>query len=327
MDKNAENLEDILEIILITYNRGAQLERTLGQLFTPGSPAHKYGLTILDNNSVDNTAAIASEWAGKYPQIKYIRNKYNVGLGGNLVKAMEMADKKYLWIICDDDNFDWRPWPEIETAMAQDYDIVMTSFTDGFRNESIPYLLNEMAFVPSAIYNTKHITDLVMTNAYAMAFNLFPFHAMSCKVINEKGRIFVPKQKIVYQTYEEKSHTVKKPVKGRYHRLNTFNLIWGYIDAYQLIEDKKLRVECCDVLCLGHSFFLSMYFFFKSGPPSGRNFWDIFCGVNMRQKILLLLAALTAIISLDIYKGGNGAYADFFGVLKFKIWPGAEKNK
>jgi hypothetical protein len=200
---------------------------------------------------------------------------------------------------------------------------VMTSFTDGLRNESIPYLLNEMAFVPSAIYNTKHITDQVMTNAYAMVVNLFPFHAMSCKVVNENGRIFVPKQKIVHQSYDEKSNTVKKAVKGRYHKLNTFNLIWGYIDAYQLIEDKKLRAECCAVLYMGQSFLFSMCFFFKSGPDSGRNFWDIFCGVNLLQKLLLLLAAFLSLPlkSFHVYRDGNGIYVSIFGKIKFKIWP------
>ncbi len=297
------SLKEKLEIFLITYNREKALNRTLEYLLSKESPVQDISINILDNKSTDGTSTVVKKFEEKHTNIHYFCNKYNVGLGGNLIKAMEMASKPYFWILCDDDNFNWNAWPEVgEAIQSAKYDIVMTTYTEGFRSEEIPYLINEMCFVPSAIYKTSQIDSTVMTNAYAMAHNLFPFHALSTKIINNKGKIFVPQGRVVLQDYGQKSHQNPKLRPGIYRRLQTFSLLWGYIDSYTLIEDKKLRYKCIDVLCLGKSFYKSMRWFISGEYPwffpfTWQNLFDIFYYGSLRQKFIVIIAILAQPLS------------------------------
>lgn len=286
------SVKDDLEIFLITYNRKNHFERTCQRLFEENSPIKDFDIKILDNESDDGTSESAQKIMEEHSNVTYIRNKYNLGISGNITKAMEMASKKWLWIICDDDDFDWSNWGEVESALHKDYDIVMNSYTDGMRSEEYPYLINEMAFIPNVIYNTKHIDRIVIQNAYALYNTLLPHHAIGCKVINENGKIFVPQNKVSVQYYEDKNNFVRKlPKENMYHRLKNFNVFWAYIESYQLIKDKKMRHACCDVLWLGESFYHSM----KAMLDMNVNpyyIFDIFMGVNSRQKRDLLKACL-----------------------------------
>lgn len=325
------DLNKLLDIFIITYNREAQLASTLKQLCAANSPLNKAEITVLDNNSTDNTAKVIKEYSKINKNIKYIKNRYNNGLAGNLIKAMELASKDYFWILCDDDDYSWESWPEIQKAMADGYDIVMTTYTKGFRSEEIPFLINEMGFVPSAIYKTAHINDTVIRNAYMMAYNLFPFHALSCKIINENGRIFVPKNRTVLQSYEEKSHQVKKENKNLFYRINSFSLMWGYIDSYRMIKDKKLREQCFDVLALGKGFFGSMIDFIDWPPFKMQNFCDIFLAVSFKKKILLLSSALVYLLSKNpiiwFYRTDSGINIRLFYFIKTKIIPFKKKKQ
>ena len=293
------SLREKLEIYLITYNRQNALKHTLERLLEEGSPLKDVTIYVLDNKSPDGTKTVVEGFIAKHSNLHYICNKYNIGLGGNLIKAMEMASKPYFWILCDDDDFNWNAWPEVgEAIQSGKYDIVMTTYTTGFRSEEIPFLINEMCFVPSAIYKTSHIDNTVMTNAYAMAHNLFPFHALSTKIINNKGKIFVPQSRVVLQDYGQKSHQNPKLRSGIYRRLRTFSLLWGYVDSYTLIENKKLRYQCMDVLCLGKSFYKSMCNFMSGEYPwffpfTWQNLFDIFYYASLRQKFQIIFVILT----------------------------------
>ncbi len=315
-------IQDKLQIVLVTYNRRHFLERTLQQLLDEKSPVRDFSITVLDNNSTDGTEDLVKQFQQTHPHnLGYHKNKYNVGLGGNLIKAMELADKKYLWIVCDDDFFDWQNWPEIQQAIEEEYDLIVTSWAQKERNTSIPYILNNLSFVPAGIYHTKHITDLTMQNAYAMAYNLLPFHAMGIKIVNEKGRIFVPQRKVVIQSEEPKSHEVRKLKKGLFYKWNKFNLLWAYVDAYNLIEDKKLRYACCNELALDSSFFSSMLFFLSIYPFCWHHFFDVFCTISWRQKFWLCMAVLTKLSPLSFYRTDKGINIRLFYVIKTRLIP------
>ena len=111
-------IEQLLDIVLITYNRAPQFEKTLEMVLAPDSPVRKCSLTILDNKSTNETPQIAEQFASSHPNIKHIVNNFNVGGNANIAKALEMyGPKPYHWIICDDDVYNWENWPEVEEAM------------------------------------------------------------------------------------------------------------------------------------------------------------------------------------------------------------------
>ena len=56
-------LSDVLEIILITYNRERFLKRTFEQIFdNEKSPIKNLEVTILDNNSTDGTSDLIKKY-------------------------------------------------------------------------------------------------------------------------------------------------------------------------------------------------------------------------------------------------------------------------
>ena len=108
------NTKDRLQIILPTYNRAPQLKRTLEQLLADDSPVKDFDITILDNRSTDGTSNVIKNAQSLHPNIKHIRHRHNVGGNANIAKALEMGEKKYLWVICDDDLYDWTGWSNVE---------------------------------------------------------------------------------------------------------------------------------------------------------------------------------------------------------------------
>lgn len=116
--------EDILEIIIPTFNRKRILEQTLGTLMS--SPVKKCQITVLDNNSTDDTAAYVQSLLPQFPNLRYIKNRYNLGLAGNFCKGMMLPEKKYFWLMSDDTGLDFTHWSEMETALQQDYDVLLT---------------------------------------------------------------------------------------------------------------------------------------------------------------------------------------------------------
>ena len=267
------NIKNQLEIYLITYNRLDKLKNTLERILE--GPIANYDIKILDNTSTDGTKEYCEKFVKEHTNFTYIRNKINLGISGNIIKTMELASKKWLWTICDDDDFNWDNWGEIEEALNSDeYDIVHTTYSEGFRSKEYAYLINEEAFIPTCIYNTKHITPITMQNAYAMAYTLLPHHAIGCKVINEKGKIFVPQKRCVLQGTSDKFNYIRMHKKGIFHKIDDYQILAGYVGAYKLIEDEKVRQQCNNVLCLGNNFIGSMNWFVSANPR--QNLYNIF---------------------------------------------------
>lgn len=303
-------IQDNLDIFIITYNRSKELENTLSNLSFEGCPIKNYNFTILDNASTDDTQQFCEDFVSHHPNFRYIRNKINVGISGNIIKAMEMASRKWLWILCDDDEFDWNYWNEIETALeSEEYDIVHTTYSEGFRSEEYSYIINEEAFLPTSIYNTQNIDSDVMQNAHTIAYTLVPHHAIGCKVINQRGKIYVPRNRIVLQGRKNKFNFLRGERSGIFHKLNDYQILAGYIGAYKLIQDDKIRKECCDVLCLGSDFRYSMYWFLDNNPRANLyNLFEIMLTIPHKNKEILVT---------ELFKHGSATAIAFRELFKF----------
>ena len=92
-----------VSICLLTYNRAALLPATLDSLL-----AQSFGdfeLIIADDCSVDTTEEICQKFAQEDPRIRYLRNKENLGMPGNLNSALESATGCYLANVHDGDIY------------------------------------------------------------------------------------------------------------------------------------------------------------------------------------------------------------------------------
>jgi len=172
-----------LEIFLITYNRSNYLHDTLDKILEEKSPIKDNKITILDNCSTDNTQEVIDHF--KKENITYIKNNRNIGGNANIAKAFEMASEEYLWILCDDDEYNWNGWNEVVDAIEKNYDaIVVANYCDPKKN--IGRLVKQMTFVPSTIYRISNISNEVMSNIEYLISTMFPHLGIACDLINRK---------------------------------------------------------------------------------------------------------------------------------------------
>ena len=196
-------LSNEMDIFIFTYNRSKYLKETLEQLLNDKSPVKDFYITILDNHSSDDTEAVCKSYCENHPKMRYIKNNKNIGSILNVIKALELADKKWYWILGDDDNYDWSAWGEIENALNQDYDAVYTCWHDGTDKNDRKYLLNESGFIATAIVNTKHLTSDVLANAAYYSTTLDPQSVPVAKIINENGKIYMPSKKLCLENFKK----------------------------------------------------------------------------------------------------------------------------
>lgn len=298
-------LNDILEVVLITYNRKSFLENTLSKIFAENSPIKDLQITVLDNKSDDGSSELIEEYCKNHQNLKHIRHKKNIGGNANIARAFEIAEKKYVWVLCDDDDYDWDNWQFVEKGLEEDYDIVFTETSNFQHFKNIASYTRAATFLPSVIYKTDLITDDALTLAYSNTINLFPHLAFFCDAINQNKKIHTPDKSVVII-----GNRPKKAVETGFYRgidkyihphVKNMFLIVGYINSVQLIKDKKQRTFILNHMsCKKTGFFREISANFKRNrlyyENSFKNICDVFCGINFWQKCQFIVA----LVWLDI---------------------------
>jgi glycosyltransferase involved in cell wall biosynthesis len=114
---------DLCEPVIITYNRAQELEKTLAAF--AALKDHNVILHVLDNCSTDQTAEVVANWQQDWPGLRYHRNAYNIGGNANILRALELTQSDYSWVIGDDDVWHLEHIEEvIDTLNAQHADII-----------------------------------------------------------------------------------------------------------------------------------------------------------------------------------------------------------
>ena len=188
-----------LEIALITFNRDKCLKNTLDRVLGEDSPVRSCPIVVYDNHSTDGTPALLAEYARRYPNLKAVSNRRNIGLSGNICKALENASQKYIWILCDNDTVDWTYWPDVLKGLEEEHDIVLASrFYIRDAATATPGLkLAQLTFLPSGIYKTENLTDEIMAWTMNDTYTVLPQLVLACAVVNNGADIYVPKGSVI----------------------------------------------------------------------------------------------------------------------------------
>ena len=93
-----------LSVCLITYNRARFLDLLLADLFATHPFPFPFEILICDNASTDNTQDVVAGWQARQPEIRYLRQNFNVGPEHNLATAYRMARGEYCIYLADDDR-------------------------------------------------------------------------------------------------------------------------------------------------------------------------------------------------------------------------------
>ena len=91
-----------LSICIPTYNRGAFIEETLESIVSQAADA-EVEIVVSDNASVDNTEEIVRKFQQRYSRIIYFKWNENMGADRNYLKAVELAQGNYCWLMGSDD--------------------------------------------------------------------------------------------------------------------------------------------------------------------------------------------------------------------------------
>ncbi len=91
-----------LSICIPTYNRSYHLKNCLNSILLNGNEIKNVEVCISDNNSTDDTKKIVNFYK-QYIDINYHTNSENIGVAKNILKAVEISNSDFCWVIGDDD--------------------------------------------------------------------------------------------------------------------------------------------------------------------------------------------------------------------------------
>lgn len=299
-------VEDILEIIIPTFNREKVLTKTLQTLLS--SPVGKCQITILDNNSTDGTGAYIQSLLEKFPNIKYIKNRYNLGLAGNFCKGMMIPTKKYFWMVSDDTGLDFTCWDSILLALQKNYDVCLTlNYYDVKSCNTTTdkaHIILMLIWMFSGIFKTSLITDDVILMALTDIYTVHPQLALITKAVLGNN-VYIPAHAITeprrnVETEKGKKYTFNRNEKFFHFRLDApMNFFPGFLNAVESIKDPKLKKECINLI-FKYKFIKFSRAHFKHNFYHRVNFWDTFLLLPFKYKVCFVCGAIRYYLSFGV---------------------------
>lgn len=243
-------MKNTLELFLITYNRKEKCHLTLQTLLAEDSPVRDLPLTILDNASTDGTSEMLVDFAQKHSNIRLIRHTKNIGGNANIARCFEMAKSKYVWVLCDDDKYDFSNWKECEQLLAQNPPaIVVANYKKP--EKGIAHLFRQLSFVPAAIYRTDFITSDTLINMHFSISNLFPQLAVAAAAVNVQPSLPILKKPLVTMQINpgNDSYLRGTDTQSAVHPLIK-EMFWslGYLRSIQMLQDSKVKRACAELV-------------------------------------------------------------------------------
>lgn len=125
-------------IIVPVYNAEQYLGTCLDSLLNQDYA--DYDIWLVDDCSPDGSAAIAADYAQKYPEkIRLIKNEENIGQGRSRMKAVYETDAEYILFV---DSDDYVATDYVSTYMREsegEYDLVIGGFTKDIGGKLRPF--------------------------------------------------------------------------------------------------------------------------------------------------------------------------------------------
>lgn len=232
-------IDSKLEILIITYNRAPYLERTLAQLLE--SPFARCRITILDNCSGDDTPEVGAKYRPLFHDLRIVRHKRNIGACPNYLRAVELSEAPYTWILCDDDTFDFADCADVLEAIQLgrvDLIHVGPSGVSGWRRGAITTSTNLtrkgsnyfylLSFLPNLIFKTALFDSACIAQGYRAVTDMFPHFAFLDKSVRAGFSVYVSQRNLVHRGEEN-------------NYLSRLSWLTSWVNNCRTIEDRALR--------------------------------------------------------------------------------------
>lgn len=234
-------LEDKLGIFIITYNRGEALRRTLDYLLhSPFAGCH---ITVLDNHSTDETPDVCREYMSRFACFSILRRRVNIGLTANYLRAVELSNNEYTWILGDDDHFNFQHEQDIISRIESGSpDLIIVGAvnqpqwnlgrditTKELVKIGFPYFYIT-GWISGIIFRTSMFDSECFYMGYKNADNVFPHYYFFVKCLENNVKVYVAERWIC---------DTREP-EGGYGRLAS-EMACGWLYSARYINDPNIR--------------------------------------------------------------------------------------
>jgi glycosyltransferase involved in cell wall biosynthesis len=281
-----------LEIIIPTYNRSKTLEKTLKSLLS--SPVGQCQISILDNNSTDETAQVIEGFSATRTNMIYIKSRYNIGQSGNIWKSLTLPTKKYFWIVFDDAGLDFTHWKDIEAGLDSNAHCILTTNYCKVKDtsERAPILLM-LIYMFSGIFRADLITENIILYALTDIYTAHPQMALLAALFDDNREIYLPENTIAFPRSNpepKEDYTFHRAGDDFFHfRISQpAHFMHGLLNAMESLKDKKLKSQCIELLFTrhnGHGPYINLlrtnWFAYNK-----RNSFDIFCALSLKVVVI-----------------------------------------
>ena len=131
-----------LSVCIATFNRSKFIGETLDGLMAQAPPDLE--VVVLDGGSTAATEQIVSDYARRYPAVRYFRQPTNMGVDRDFDNAVQRATGEYCWLMSDDDLLKPGALQRVVEETARGYDLIIVnaeSRTNDLSSVLIPNLL------------------------------------------------------------------------------------------------------------------------------------------------------------------------------------------
>jgi glycosyltransferase involved in cell wall biosynthesis len=206
------SLYELIHCLVITYNRAENLRNTLTRL--AASPFRETRITVLDNASTDATPAVTAEFAARFSHYQVIRHPYNIGGPCNLMRAFELSQARYTWVLGDDDQLNPVDIGDVHDVMAaESADVISLSL---FRRpetmsgnfytyeESVRagvFFFSCFSQITNTVFKTSLLDSRLMHQGYRLAHTLFTQFPLLIKLAVENRRIYCAREVVITRSF------------------------------------------------------------------------------------------------------------------------------
>jgi glycosyltransferase involved in cell wall biosynthesis len=308
----------MLEVILITYNRASYLDTTLERL--KNSPISQCKITVIDNASNDATPEVCAKHAPAFPQFCALRNRFNVGISGNYLRALETTRSEYTWVICDDDDFNFSRFDEvIEAVTSRKYDIISLGVPNhtelprgvGIRSRELiqdrsSNFFYASSFIPCTILRSSLLNADAMLQGYHHIHTLFSNLFFFVSAVRQDALVYITRNDFVINRQENVGY---RPL----------HLVTGWMQVANDIKPQDpaiAKAMMCELL--GNHFYprkIAQYTLFQRGFSDQNTRSDAFkiainafrAGPLWFLKVLpfLIVLFLPAFVSRSLWRGAE----------------------
>lgn len=339
-DKNS--LKHKLDIVLVTYNRKTYLEKTLNQIFDIDSPIKDFDITVLDNASTDGSSELIQEYAKHYTNLKHIKHPHNISGNANIARAFEYGSKEYIWVICDDDYYNWEDWAEIEKAIEEEHDVIVVDNENISDKNDIADIIFQLSFLPSGIYKTSTFTDELFRNMYDNISNWYPHLTVGINIANTTKDFYVIEKSCVINgvtvNYSKNIPTAPASILRELNSKKVFpeqqSMCWGiaYTNTLTLLSKEYDLMHFLTQalkhppIAVGEDYYTFCEYVVKASkknPITKNLFYDVFYRVNWKLKLMMLyikyLQDKPFFSWLSPTKGLHKKLFHIFNIIKIKL--------